>query len=258
MESKGFIPAFMQLRREEQKAAVEALIFSSEEAVTNQQLFAILINSEIFNSQASAKDSSQPSLAEEASRQFEIPTDYFDTLINDINGELIATGRPFQILRIAGGWQYSTRPEYGRLLVSLHKSKAKKRLSQAALETLAIVAYRQPITKPEVEQIRGVNSGEVVNSLLEKGLLEINGRRDTLGKPLTYGTTPEFLRMFGMFGLEDLPKLKSMAELDELLPSDEVIEITVDTEQMNDSEIETAEELLKKEEALLEKMEQEN
>ena len=133
----------------------------------------------------------------------------------------------------------------------LCKTGAKKRLSQAALETISIIAYRQPITKPDIEQIRGVNSAEVVNTLLEKGLVEVVGRRDTLGRPMTYGTTHEFMRMFGMYSLDDLPKLKSMAELDDLLPPEEVIEITVDTSQMNDDEIQSAEELLKREEELL-------
>ena len=116
-------------------------------------------------------------------------------------------------MEIAGGYQFATRREYGEVIRHLVNLRKKKRLSQAALETIAIVAYRQPITKPEVEQIRGVNSSEIMNSLLDKNLVKIVGRKDSLGKPLLYATTNEFLRVFGLKRLEDLPKLRELEEI---------------------------------------------
>jgi segregation and condensation protein B len=111
------------------------------------------------------------------------------------------------------GYQFATTPKHGELLARMVKSKSKKRLSQAALETLAIIAYRQPVSKPEVEVIRGVNSSEVINKLLERNLITIVGRAETVGKPLLYGTTDEFLRLFGLTSLEGLPKPRELEEL---------------------------------------------
>lgn len=143
---------------------------------------------------------------------------YLQDLIEELNREFISTGRVFEIVSstINGitGYIFATRQEHGEMLARLVKSKTKKRMSQAALETLAIVAYRQPISKPELEIVRGVNSGEIINKLLEKNLVTIVGRSEAVGKPLLYGTTEDFLRLFGLQTLEDLPKLR---ELDELL-----------------------------------------
>ena len=92
----------------------------------------------------------------------------------------------------------------------------KKRLTQASIETLSIIAYKQPITKPEIEQIRGVNSSEIINSLVEKNLVESTGRKDVLGKPLLYKTTDNFLKVFGLQTLDDLPRLKDFDEIVDL------------------------------------------
>ena len=91
-------------------------------------------------------------------------------------------------------------------------------MSQAALETLSIVAYKQPVSKPDIESIRGVNSGEIMNSLLDRGIVTIVGRADTPGRPLLYGTTAEFLRIFGLAALDELPKMKEIDELIALQP----------------------------------------
>lgn len=159
-----------------------------------------------------------------------------DALVEEINTELHQTGRAFRIVSVAAqadakpeknetkgdkaskeaapmGYQFATTAKHGELLSRLVKSKSKKRLSQAALETLAIVAYRQPVSKPELEVIRGVNSGEVMNKLLEKNLVTIVGRAETVGKPLLYGTTDEFLRLFGLHSLDGLPKPRELEEL---------------------------------------------
>lgn len=134
-------------------------------------------------------------------------------IIDELNEEYEETGRPFRIVEIAGGFQFATTREYGEFVGLLAKEKARRRLSPAALETLAIVAYRQPVTKPEVEAIRGVNCDQVLLSLLERNLLRISGRADSVGKPLLYGTTEEFLRAFGLNSLSDLPKLRELEEL---------------------------------------------
>lgn len=135
------------------------------------------------------------------------------TIIDELNEEYEMTGRPFRIIEIAGGFQFATTREYGEFVGLLARDKMRRKLSPAALETLAIVAYRQPVTKPEVEAIRGVNCDQVLLSLLERNLLAITGRAETVGKPLLYGTTEEFLRAFGLNSLNDLPKLRELEEL---------------------------------------------
>ena len=147
--------------------------------------------------------------------------DTLDSLVTTayiyINQDLINTGRPYQIVNYANGYQFATLGHYGQYIYNFLKSKTKRRLSQAALETLSIIAYRQPITKAEVEQIRGVNSGEIINSLVEKNLVRIVGRKEVLGKPLLFGTTQDFLKIFGLRSLEDLPKLREIDEIAEEL-----------------------------------------
>jgi len=117
--------------------------------------------------------------------------------------------RGLQITRVAGGYQMCTRPEYGEFVAKLHEPR-RFRLSRASMETLAIVAYRQPITRPEIEAVRGVNCDSVIETLLERGLACERGRRSTPGRPMTYGTTPEFLSQFGLNSLRDLPALPQL------------------------------------------------
>ncbi len=211
-------PYFLRLTREEQRAALEALIFASDEALSSDTLFKILITQNYSIKEASAvsddeENDSQFSFEKEIRERFSLNDDFFRSLINEINDDLSRTGRPYEIVEIAGGYQFATRAEYGEVIRHLVNLKKKKRLSQAALETIAIVAYRQPITKPEVEQIRGVNSSEIINSLLDKNLVKIVGRKDSLGKPLLYATTTEFLRVFGLRSLDDLPKLRELEDI---------------------------------------------
>ena len=214
-------PLFLQLEKSEQKAALESLIFASEEPITIKTLFNILVVGDYYSmrngkktgTDAEAELYGQIDLAEAARQKYNVTITLFDDLINEINEELLNTNRPYQIIKVANGFQYCTRKEYGELIHHLNKSRAKKRFSQAALETLAIVAYKQPVTKPEIDQIRGVGSGDVVNTLVEKGIIEIKGRKEALGKPLLYGTTNEFLKIFGLNAIEELPKLRDMDEL---------------------------------------------
>jgi len=118
--------------------------------------------------------------------------------------------RSFRIEQVAGGWQVMTLPEFSEVLSSLHKTRAQTRLSPAAMETLAIIAYRQPILRAEIEAIRGVACGEVLRSLMERRLVKIAGRSDELGRPMLYGTTAQFLEVFGLSNLKDLPKVEEL------------------------------------------------
>ncbi len=138
--------------------------------------------------------------------------------ISEINKQYETSGSPFEVIEVAGGYQIVTREEYAEWIGRLNKARAAGRMTQKALETLAIIAYKQPITKAEIESIRGVNVDGVVRTLIERNLISITGREKAPGNPLLYGTTKFFLESFGLKSLSDLPKLK---EIDELLQSDE-------------------------------------
>ncbi|MDD5259892.1 MAG: SMC-Scp complex subunit ScpB [bacterium] len=115
-----------------------------------------------------------------------------------------------QLVEIANGWQLCTKKEYAVWLEKLAKNKDVYKLSNSALETLSIIAYKQPLTRAEVEHIRGVDSGGVIHNLLEKRLVRITGRKEVLGHPLLYGTSDEFLQYFGLASLADLPMLEDL------------------------------------------------
>ena len=138
--------------------------------------------------------------------------------INILNERYESCHSALMILEVAGGYQMVTRPEYADYVGQLYKSRQAHRLTQKALETLAIVAYKQPITKPEIEHIRGVNVDSVLRTLIERNLITVVGREKGPGNPLLYGTTKDFLEYFGLNSLDDLPKLK---EIDELLKGDD-------------------------------------
>ena len=122
-------------------------------------------------------------------------------------------GRGLQLIEVAGGWQITTRPEYHERVGRLFDSPRPSRLSIQALETLAVIAYRQPATVPEIMELRGVRSAGVVRTLLERKLVKIVGRKKVVGHPLLYGTTKEFLVRFGLKNVRDLPQLKDMSEV---------------------------------------------
>jgi segregation and condensation protein B len=119
----------------------------------------------------------------------------------------------FELVEVAGGWQFRTRPAFHGYITRHIKTRTAK-FSQSALETLAIIAYRQPITRAEVEHLRGVDCGGVLKSLLEKRLVRILGKKDIPGRPLIYGTSKEFLEIFGLKDLKSLPTLKEIQALD--------------------------------------------
>ncbi len=120
-------------------------------------------------------------------------------------------GSAIQIMEIAGGYQMCTKPEYGRWVRRLYNEKMTTRLSNAALETLAIIAYKQPLTRAEMEAIRGVDVAGPLEKLLDRGLVRVVGRKETIGHPMVYGTTDEFLRMFGLNKVTELPDLQVFA-----------------------------------------------
>lgn len=124
-----------------------------------------------------------------------------------------SVGRGLQIVEVAGGYQIATRPECAPWIKALEKVKAANRLSRSALETLAIAAHKQPVTRGEIEAIRGVDSVYVLKTLLERRVLKVVGRRGGLGRPLLYGTTQEFLQYFGLKDLTELPALKELKEV---------------------------------------------
>jgi segregation and condensation protein B len=123
----------------------------------------------------------------------------------------LESGRAIQVIEVGGGWQLTTKPEYGRWVRKLYNEKLTLRLSTAALETLAIIAYRQPITRAEIEVIRGVEVIAPLETLVTRGLVKVAGRKETVGRPLLYGTSDEFLRLFGLNNLEGLPKIDTLA-----------------------------------------------
>lgn len=174
------------MEEKELKSIIEALIFASEKPLSTDRI----------------KD-----IIEDADRK-----DIVRCI--SILQEEYQDGRGFYLSEVAEGYQFRTRPRFAPYLQRLYKIKAPK-FSQPALETLAIIAYRQPITRAEVEQLRGVDAGGVVKSLLDKKLIKIVGKKDVPGRPLIYGTTKEFLEAFGLKDLKSLPTLKDLAELGE-------------------------------------------
>lgn len=151
----------------------------------------------------------------------DISEDEIEKTVDELNEKYLQNGNAFTILKIAEGYTFATKPDHAKYVGYLSTEKSKRRLSQAALETLAIIAYKQPLTKPELETIRGVNSDYTINTLLEKNLITIQGRAETVGRPLLYITTDEFLKYFGLRNINDLPKPR---EIDEIMKDEDFLE----------------------------------
>jgi segregation and condensation protein B len=126
--------------------------------------------------------------------------------IKELNEQYVTSDRSFRVEQVAGGYQLLTVPEFGEILKTLHQREVDAKLTKAALETLAIIAYKQPILRADVEAIRGVACGETIRSLMEKHLVKIAGRAEVPGRPILYGTTKRFLELFGLNSLKDLPQ----------------------------------------------------
>lgn len=180
---------------------IEGLVFASEDPITSDELVRAITAIDGETTAISSGD--------------------IDSAIDLINLKYEPAHFPFKIVKIAGGFLFATKPELSKYLGYLNSEKIKRRLSQASLETLSIIAYKQPITKPDIEAIRGVNSDYILSTLLDKRLITITGRAETVGRPLLYGTTEEFLKYFGLNKISDLPKPR---EIDELMQDEDFIE----------------------------------
>ena len=129
-------------------------------------------------------------------------------LVRELVARLDARGSALQVIEVGGGYRLVTRPEVAPWLVKLARSRTRSRLSRSALETLAIVAYRQPVSRPDIDAVRGVNSDAVLDNLLDRRMIRIAGRKDSPGRPFLYETTRDFLVAFGLRDLADLPKVE--------------------------------------------------
>src|ERR1035437_73354 len=171
---------------------IEALIFASEKPLTSQEIVELINNAFGFMEER-------------------VSSEQIDSSIEGIREKYDSEFYPFEIRESGGGWQFLTKKEFHKTIIQLNGDKFLKRLSNAALETLAIIAYKQPITKGEIESIRGVRSDYSIQKLLEKDLVLITGRNEEMpGKPLLYATSKSFMDYFGINSSEDLPKLKEV------------------------------------------------
>jgi segregation and condensation protein B len=166
---------------------VEALLFTSERSLSETKLKTVL----------GIED-------EDATKQIK-------SAIDSLNKSYDADARAFRIERIAGGYRVMTCEELAPLVSRLHAERQQQKLSQAALETLSIIAYRQPVMRAEIEVIRGVACGDVLRGLMDRRLVKIVGRAEELGRPMLYGSTKEFLTIFGLANLNDLPEVQGLS-----------------------------------------------
>jgi len=135
--------------------------------------------------------------------------------VRELVARLDARGSALQVIEVGGGYRLVTRPDVAPWLVKLARSRTRSRLSRSALETLAIVAYRQPVSRPDIDAVRGVNSEAVLDNLLDRRMIRIAGRKDSPGRPFLYETTREFLVAFGLRDLADLPKVEGELQIPE-------------------------------------------
>lgn len=190
---------------------VEAVILSTDRALSPERIAIALglipedVQLDAGNAPAKpARGRKRPqSLVEEAISRV-------DVAVTELNAVYENTGRSFRIEAVAGGYRVMTLSKYAPDLARLRNAKVSSKLSRAAVETLAIIAYKQPMTRAELEAIRGVSCGEVLKSLLERRLVTIKGRAEELGRPMLYGTTREFLDHFGLASIKDLPTVEEL------------------------------------------------
>lgn len=181
-------------------SVIEALIFASPEPITAEKICDIIAQGE---------------------EQLELEPEAIEPFVDKINQRYEENGLAFKIELIAGGYTFATKKRFEPWLSIFQHENAYRKLSQSAIETLAIVAYKQPITKPEVDDIRGVDSGYILRQLLEKVLIKVSGRLDAPGKPLLYKTTKHFLKHFNINSIDELPKPR---EIEDILKDDDMAE----------------------------------
>jgi segregation and condensation protein B len=190
---------------------IESLVFASDRALTTLEILELVNNAFAFMDEKVSLDQVEAAI---------------DGIVEKYNSEFY----PFEVRQSGGGWQFLTKKEYHKTIAQLNGDKFLKRLSGAALETLAIIAYKQPITKGEIEAIRGVNSDYTVQRLLEKELVIISGRNEKLpGHPLVYSTSKNFMDYFGLNSAEDLPRIREVLAEQLVMPT--YIEQTAPPEQ---------------------------
>ena len=139
--------------------------------------------------------------------------DFVQSIIENLSVEITERSGGLQLREVAGGWQISTRSEFHEEIRRYLKTRPNSKLSLAALETLAVIAYKQPVTVPEIMEIRGVQSGSAIKTLLDKRLIVAKGRKETVGRPMLYGTSKEFLLQFGLKDLAELPSVEDFEDL---------------------------------------------
>jgi segregation and condensation protein B len=166
------------------KTILEAILFASDEPVPVDRL-----------ADAAGED---------------VNVDQVREALRELVAEYDAGGRAFTVQEVAGGYQLFTRPEFSKYMKKLFRARSDAKFTQAALETLAIIAYKQPVTRAEIEDIRGVAAGDLVRTLMEKGLVRVTGRSELLGRALLYGTTKKFLQVFGLPSIKELPSDKQL------------------------------------------------
>jgi segregation and condensation protein B len=169
---------------------IEALVFASEQSIRIEEILYCL----------------------QATFERDFEQEEVNTALQNIKQKYAADGFAIELVHINNGYQFLTKKTYHPVISLLQLQRSKKRLSQAALETLAIIAYKQPITKTEVEQIRGVNCDYSIQKLLEKELIAINGKSEAIGKPILYGTSPLFMDYFGINSIAELPQIKELTD----------------------------------------------
>lgn len=186
----------------ELKTVIEAVLFNSQKPLSPKELRDVLAQT--------AENSEEP-----LAKSFKKTKDEeLIAVLEALGQEHETAARTFRLVCVAGAWQFVSQPEYAPWIKTLVGEKSRPgRLSQPALETLAIIAYRQPLTRAEIEQIRGVAVDGVMQTLLERGIVEQTGRAEVVGRPVLYGTTPQFLEYFGLRGLEDLPAADELRKI---------------------------------------------
>jgi segregation and condensation protein B len=174
-----------QISDAELKSITEALIFVADEPITAKMIAGVV----------------------------KVDRDAIEAVIAELAADYEGGKGGLQLRELAGGWQIATRPEFHEQVRAYLKSKPSAKLSLASLETLAVIAYRQPVTVPEILEIRGVQSPSAIKTLLDKRLIVAKGRKETVGRPMMYGTSKEFLIQFGLKDLSDLPSIEDFQDL---------------------------------------------
>ncbi len=194
----------------ELKSILEAILFSAQKPLSPKEL------RDVF---AGAVEHAEGNETVRGLKK--VKEEQLTAALEELAHEHETAARSYRLVCVAGSWQFVTQPEYAPWLKALIGHKARPpRLSQPALETLAIIAYRQPLTRAEIEQVRGVAVDGVMQTLLERGLIEQVGRAEVIGRPMTYGTTPVFLEYFGLRSLEELPAADELRRIPVQKPTD--------------------------------------